>query len=280
VIGRRELPEEYLAWNRKWGAPAGYIKGGMGPRRRLEDPNPARFGPFGFQFTSETREFEYPWVYFAAATEPGMRVLDVGAGLSGLQFVLASEGCEVVNVDPSAKPAPHDGDDDGEDVDGWQQRAGFWLNPGNHQVVNDIFGTNVQLVPAQVQECGLEAGSFHRVLCVSVLEHVDPAEARSMLRSMAELLAPGGLCVLTVDLFLDVKPFGILSRNRWGTNLDLHMLLERQGLEHVAGDPRELFGFREFDFDAFVSHADEYLMGSYPCVSQALVLRKPWSNGA
>jgi hypothetical protein len=237
--------------------------------RRLNDPDPARFGPFGFQFISGTREFEYPWVYFAAGAGPGMRVLDVGAGLSGLQFVLAGEGCEVVNVDPSADADPGD----------WQRRAGAWLTLDKHEAVNKVFGTDVRLVPRTVQDSGLAPGSFDRVLCVSVLEHVDPPEARAMLQGMVELLVPGGLCVLTVDLFLDLKPFGILDRNHWGINLDLRCMLEGLGLERVVGDPRELLGFPEFDYDRVVGHVGEYLISSYPCVSQALVLRKSGTPG-
>ena len=40
----------------------------------LNDPDPARFGPFAFQFqvAAETREFEYPWAYFVFGIEPGM----------------------------------------------------------------------------------------------------------------------------------------------------------------------------------------------------------------
>jgi hypothetical protein len=268
MIGRRELPENYQVWNRRWGAPAGLEAAAEipHPRRRLNDPDPARFGPFAFQFqvAAETRTFEYPWAYYAAGIEPGMRVLDVGAGLSGLQFVLAKEGCEVVNIDPSAK----------EDPGGWRRATSWWLTTDNHQEVNQVFGTDVRLVPRKVQDSGLASGSFDRVLCLSVLEHIDAVEAHAMLESMADLLVPGGLCMLTVDLFLDLKPFGILDRNYWGTNLDLHRLLQGQRLERIEGNPSELFGFPEFDYDGFVSHVDEYLMGVYPCVTQTLVLRK------
>jgi SAM-dependent methyltransferase len=265
MIGRRDLPQEYLEWNERWGAPGGYRHGG-GPQAQLADPDPARFGPFAFQLTSQTREFEYPWVYHAAAIKPGLRVLDVGAGLSGLQFVLGREGCEVVNVDPSAAEAPSEG---------WQVRAGWWLTPDRHQALNQAFDTDVTLVPRRIQDSGLAPGSFDRVLCVSVLEHVGQQEARSMLESMIDLLAPGGLCVLTVDLFLDLKPFGILDRNEWGTNLDLGRLLGGLSVERDQGDPRELLGFPEFDYDAVVAQVDDYLLGGYPCVAQALVLRKP-----
>lgn len=186
------------------------------------------------------------------------------APASGLQFVLAQEGCEVVNIDPSAKENPG----------GWRRATSWWLTTDNHKEVNKVFGTDVQLVPRKVQDSGLAPGSFDRVLCLSVLEHIDPLEAHAMLESMADLLVPGGLCMLTIDLFLDLKPFGILDRNYWGTNIDLYRLLQGQHLERVTGDPHELFGFPEFDYEGFVSHVGEYLIGVYPCVTQALVLRK------
>jgi 2-polyprenyl-3-methyl-5-hydroxy-6-metoxy-1,4-benzoquinol methylase len=265
MIARRKLPARYRAWNRRWGAPFGR---NVDPRRslrqRLESPAAARYGPFAFQWNSLTRCFEYPWAFFAAELEPGMRVLEVGGGLSGMQFVLAREGCRVTNVDPSAE------------AEGWSHFGADWpLTRGNHRRLNETFGTDVRLVSARVEDAALPVRSFDRVFCLSVLEHVTPGQGRAMLKAIEGFLAPGGLCLLSVDLFLDLEPFGVLKRNPWGTNIDLHRLLSSVRLDLVAGDRRELLGFREFDRDRIVTLLPKLLVGFYPLVAQTLVLRKP-----
>jgi SAM-dependent methyltransferase len=172
----------------------------------------------------------------------------------------------VVNVDPFEEGSV-----------GWPSGSGHYsLGPDAHDRLNRAFGTDVELVQKRIQDCGLAEGSFDRVVCVSVIEHLDQDDARDLVEHAAALLAPSGLFVTTVDLFLDLKPFGVLARNFFGTNVDVAAAVDRSGLELVVGDRRELFGFSEFDRDRVVEHLDELLVSwRDPVVSQALVLRKP-----
>lgn len=264
MIGRRDLPPDYLRWNERWGAPFGHpCAQQYGIGYRLRDPDIARFGPFAFQVNASTRQFEYPWAYFTARPAPGMRVLEVGGGLSGLQFVLALEGCDVTNVDPSSS-------------EGWSLMPGMsWsLSLDNIRMLNAAFGTDVHIVEERVQDAPLPDGAFDRVFCMSVLEHVDVEEGKRVLRAVERLLAPGGLCLVTVDLFLDLRPFGVLDRNFWGTNVDVHELVGAVDMELVCGDRRELFGFPEFDEARVVRLLPELLIGHYPALSQAFALRR------
>ena len=263
MIGRRPLPERYLSWNERWGVPFGQPAAADVPlRERLTQPR-KEYGPFAYQMYSGTRTFEYPWAYFAAGVEPGCRVLDVGGGTSGLQFVFALEGAVVLNVDPYAA-----------DSGGWP--LGTWDAPHElHDQLNAVFDTRVRLVPKRLQDADVPAASVDRVVCLSVLEHLEPDDAREVVEHMARALVPGGLLVATVDLFFDLEPFGVMQRNGWGTNLDLHRLLDGQGLELVEGDPRELHGFPEFDRDRLVAQIPELFMAPrYPVVTQAIVARR------
>jgi 2-polyprenyl-3-methyl-5-hydroxy-6-metoxy-1,4-benzoquinol methylase len=274
MIARKRLPTEFEAWNDTWGSPFGYrgnrlYREGVMPQRVVAEAvlNPADpdFGPFAFQMNSDTRVYEYPWAFSTAKPEPGMRVLDIGGGVSGLQYVLAKSGCEVTNFDPSARPHYNSSFD-----------ANFRMNPELHASLNTIFGTAVRLVAEKIQDADLEPGSLDRAFCLSVLEHVDSEEARQMIGGMARLLRPGGLALLTVDLFLDLKPFGVLGKNVWGINHDLGALVKDSGLMLADGDPRELLGFPEFDFDRVVRLIPELRIGRYyPVMTQALVLEKP-----
>jgi hypothetical protein len=266
MIGRKRLPQSHQDWNRRWNAPFGDAPTELSVTQRLAEPDREKFGPFAFQWNSTTRILEYPWAYHAAELEPGMRVLEVGGGLSGLQYVLDMEGCEVTNVDPSAAA----------DDETWRAMPfpgyAWTLTPANHASLNQAFGTGVRLVADRLQDADLPVGGFDRVLCLSVLEHLDAAEGRSLLRRIGELLAPEGRCVLTIDLFLDLRPFGVRDRNVWGTNVDVSHLVE--GFELAEGDRRELYGFPEFDLDHVVARLPELFVGNYPALSQTLVLRK------
>lgn len=255
MIGRAPLPAEYVEWNKKWGAPYG-----RGPaaavslRERLARVDADTYGPFAFQMQRGLKTFQYPWAYFSAALKPGMRVMVRGEGLGGFQFVLAREGVEVVNVDPTA------GDE--------TTRA--------HRRLNEAFGTDVRLISDLSQAGRLRPGSFDRVFLLSVLDHLPERAAQQVLSNAAELLAPGGLCLLTADLLLHLRPFGVLAPREDERNIDLCRLLSGLGLDLVHGDPRELWGFPEFDAQRIVDLLPELFVGPfYPSVSQTAVLRKP-----
>src|SRR5437867_11158057 len=102
MLAPATLPPEYIAWNREHRAPFGPRRSsallesrclgrfGYSPapgkvawRHRMKFP-PAlirKIGPFGFQSSSLTRTFEYPWCFFATPLATGMRVVEIGAGV-------------------------------------------------------------------------------------------------------------------------------------------------------------------------------------------------------
>lgn len=274
MIGRKRLAPELAAWNEQWGAPFGYagnkkFNEGRPPyasiREAFHDPRNPDLGPFGFQNNSYTRIHEYPWAFLAASLEPGMRVVDVGGGISGFQYVAAKHGCDVVNVDPTAR----------DDYNSWSTPGFVNLTSRQHEMLNQVFETDVKLVADRLQDADLAPGSFDRVFCLSVLEHVSGDEGGQIMSAAARLLRPGGRAVLTVDLFLDLKPFGVLDRNEWGINQNVFELVKASGLTLVDGDPRELLGFPEFDFDRVVGLLPELLISQvYPVMTQSLVLER------
>ena len=261
MLAPRLLPDHYRHWNLVHCAPHGrplrrlglfrhFIPSGVWEKLR---------GPFAVQGNSVTREFEYPWAYHAASIEPGMRVLEIGGGLSGFQFVLSSLGCHVVNVDPGM-----------EELD-WPCDA------ANMRVLNKRFGTHVELCNTIVAEAGLETGSYEIAFSLSVLEHLSDGEITSVMQHVHRCLKPGGFFILTVDLYLNLVPFTSRQANEYGCNQDLRKLIEKAPFTLQVGKPEELYGFTEFDADHVLSHLEDYRMGSYPTLVQCLVLRKPTS---
>jgi SAM-dependent methyltransferase len=268
MLARRVMPPSYSTWNRTYGAPSGrrlYRWTRELPHgSRLLDTTlftiaPSLRGPFGFQPNNDTRRVEYPWAFFATPISKDLKVLEIGGGLSGFQFVLDRAGCHVVNVDP------------GNDAHG----RGWPVNRERISSLNRAFGTNVQLYNCFLSEAGLPRGAFDRVFSISVIEHVPLNDSPAIMALAFDLLKPGGYFVLTVDLFLNLKPFSSLDVNVFGTNVSVRMLAESAPFELVHGKRAELFGYPEFDVDGVLRNLDVLMIGEYPSIPQLVVLRKP-----
>ncbi|HEV2149931.1 MAG TPA: class I SAM-dependent methyltransferase [Longimicrobiaceae bacterium] len=261
MLARRHAPDDFVRWNRAHGAPFGAqlraegLLGRLLPRSVLTRLR----GPFSIQPNNNTRAFEYPWAFHAAEPRPGLDVLEIGGGLSGFQFVLSRLGCRVVNVDPGMEATG----------------VGWPCDAASMRRLNGLFGTTVELRNTVLEAAGLADESFDLVFSISVLEHLPEHEIANAVREAFRVLRPGGRLVMTVDLFLNIRPFTTEERNRYGTNVDLRWLLDQAPFELEQGTPAELYGFDEFSAERVLARLDELLVGDYPAAAQCLVLRKP-----
>ena len=261
MLARKNQLPLLFEWNQRWGAPYGHEswwRRGLG-RVSPERLRPQVLGPFGFQAeNSSTRRFEYAWAYQATPLAAGMRVVDVGGSLSGLQFVLARDGLNVINVDP------------GEGVPG-----GWRLDGTMFSRLNRAFKTSVELKRCPLDQADITPDSIDRVFSISTLEHMPDSSIASTLDEVRRILRPGGLFVITVDLFLDLAPFTDREANPSGHNVDMAEVVQRSGLCLIHGNPSELHGFPEFDHWSIQSRLSDYVYGSEtPALVQALVLGK------
>jgi SAM-dependent methyltransferase len=256
VLARRVLPPVYAAWNRRWGAPFG--RHARLPGRWVRRV-PRLVGPFGHEANNSTRIFEYPWAFHAVPVVAGSSVVDVGGSLSGYQFVLARSGARVMNIDP------------GEPGTGSSRP----VTAAAHERLNRAFRTDVRLVQSTLEQARFDRDAFDTIYSISTIEHIPAPRIPQLMEEMARVLKPGGFCVLSVDLFLDLVPFSRRTSNKWGTNVAPRALVESSGLDLVQGDKTELLGFPEFDEREILANLAEYLVGSYPALAQCFVLRKP-----
>ncbi len=269
MLARLPLPSAYEDWNRHHRAPSGpgwwsralrSRAHGVLSKRRFDLPGPLMrlIGPFGFQENSATRSFEFPWAWMTLGPRPGMRVVDVGAGASGLQFALANAGVDVTSVDPLLNP---------------DETVDWVFSQREYDRLNRAFGGRVRFIRNYLQNSGLAAGSFDAVLSVSVIEHIPDEHLPSLMREIARLLRPGGRFIATIDLFLDCAPFTATLANHWGSNRDIRAIVEASGMEIAVGLRAELYGFPEFNPQAILEQADSFVR-SGPVLTQLLVLEK------
>lgn len=262
MLAPHQLPEEFAAWNLRYGAPSGYDR----PRRALF----RRFysaeawlrlrGPFAIQpGNNSTRRFEYPWTFHAADLSRPRTIVELGGSLAGPQFVLGRLGHRVINVDPGLEAAG----------------LGWPVDQASISRLNRWFGTDVRLINTTLDRAGLADGSVDVMFSISVLEHLTPEELTAVMRHAGRCLRPGGRFIITLDLFLNLAPFTSRTKNEYGMNQDVRRMAAESGLTLVHGKPAELHGYAEFDPQAILSRLECYLIGSYPVLTQCIVLEKP-----
>jgi SAM-dependent methyltransferase len=259
MLARKELEPRFRKWNRRWRAPfGGPVVRAAGVKNWFSRPDEFDSkGMFGFQINNDTRAFEYPWAFHMGEPTAASRVLEVGGGMSGFQFVLAKAGAKVVNVDPG------------------MENIGGRVHEDFFRRANKKFGTDVHLLERKIADVELEPGSFDVIYSISVVEHIPPEELQRSMERIGQLLRPGGRFVLTLDLFLDLAPFSRKQRNSFGTNVPVADLLAASRLELESGLPEELYGFPQFDALRVMELLPELFIGTrYPTLIQCVVMRK------
>lgn len=187
-----------------------------------------------------------------------MKVVDLGGGLGGFQFVLAKQKLQVVNVDPGMK----------------SKGRGWRCDSTMMKKMNLAWRTRVELRNCTMSEARLDSGSYDRVFCISVLEHLPEMEYVSSVKAALECLKVGGYFIITADLFLDLVPFTTRPTNAYGSNHKIADLVRWPGVEVVAGCLDQLYGSTSFSKDSIQSSLSQFLIGDYPALIQCLVLHK------
>ena len=262
MLARRTMPDEYREWNRRWGAPFGNRVARIVLDRApsLARHVPRLWGPFAFQSNNNTRVYEYPWAFFAVPVEPGTRVLEIGGGLSGFQFVLSKSGARVINVDPG---------EDAFSMVGWPASRAS-IAPSQPGVRNRRATREHHTLDARLPDESIDC-----VYSISTIEHIPTVDHLELTSEIRRILRPGGNVVLTIDLFLDLAPFTSRQENRFGSNIDVRAFVDQLGFEKIFGDERELNGYPDFAPAYVLSELSELRYGNYPACAQLLVLRKP-----
>ena len=153
--------------------------------------------PLGSSHIEFWRTWEYGYHYFNLEIADGMSVCDVGCGNSPLLAWLKSRHqCTVLGVETLDAHQNSDGSGGGNYM------------PGRscHPQYSKIFGVPYLDVEGGVlneEKIQPHLGTFDRVVCIGVMEHIDHAQVQQFVRNIQRLCKAGGLIGITYDIRLD-----------------------------------------------------------------------------
>jgi 2-polyprenyl-3-methyl-5-hydroxy-6-metoxy-1,4-benzoquinol methylase len=140
----------------------------------------------GFFPDQLSRLWEYPTTVdlLVSLLGPGVKVVDVGAGVNPLVPYLTARGYEVHTVDPSTRRR------DWSSQREWNE-WGF-LDYAEAKMAHRSWNCTLDQLPAELR--------FDAAYCLGVIEHLPAEERRKMLHDIAARLRPGGVAILAVEL--------------------------------------------------------------------------------
>ena len=163
---------------------------------------------FGWYTKQWLRGLEYPWIIKTIGDNlNGLRILDVGAGVSPVPIMLARAGAEVTTVDYNEVVRANP-----ENCRNWNE-WGF-LNYSLFEPTISSFNCSILDFEA--------AKPFDFIYTISVVEHMPATLRRNFIKKASELMVRGGLLLITVD----IEP---CSNQLW--NLDRGQVVDKPG-EH------------------------------------------------
>ena len=200
------------------------------------------------------RLWEYPFAFYSAEFKRGMKVLDVGCGMNPFTIFLKKQGINVLGADPD------------------QFNKGVKYKC--HGVSQEFMAkTGLTIVEAGMEALPFASNTFDRVICISVVEHVDREIAEKGMHEMARVLKPKGRLILTLDVNLLSElgqPLDLLwtsSLLPYG-NLDLRWSYQRFGNFCDKLQPADVFGL--------VMYKDPYLIQTKYQDKKNLFEKKAW----
>lgn len=127
-----------------------------------------------------SRQAEFPWVLKNAEIESHHRVLEIGPSWTSLQYAMAKRCGQLHTIELEA--------------DKMKEAAKVFAKLGLLDKVVQQQGNALNLPFADA--------TFDRVVCVSVLEHID-GDRMKCLEEAARVVKPGGRLLLTLDVVVD-----------------------------------------------------------------------------
>lgn len=177
-----------------------------------------------------SRLWEYPFAILAADLTPGMKVADIGCGMTAFTIYLRDvAGCDVSGIDP----------------DIFDEGTKYFTHGVSQEFMRH---TGLRILKGDFEAIPLETNSQDRVFSISVMEHVEPVVRRKGIQEIARILKPGGRAIITVDMSMTGfelnRPLDLV----WDSGLmlldpiDLRWPIQRFGIFSDSDLPADVFG--------------------------------------
>lgn len=154
-------------------------------------------------------EYSFAWLNLKHLAGKGVRILDIGPGLTFWPIFLADKGFEVTAIDKD-------------------ERIKKWAEAARQN-------RKLKFVTGDIAKTKLSYKSFDAVTNISVIEHISDKEGA--IKEIYRLLKPGGKLINTLDISLDGKSIG-----------DSRPLMSVEAYEFI-GILQDVFGDKiQFDF--------------------------------
>ena len=210
------------------------------------------------------KNWDNPWAILNANLRESLKILDCGSGRGVLQFYLSSKGLDVHSIDIS-----HNRSKLFKKIHKNLIKIGinYRINPYTvHNKLNKKYNTNVKFKMESAVKLSFESGTFDRVFCISVIEHMpDPVIAKSI-KEMERVLKVGGLLLLTFDYHPEVNP------NIIGFTKDdfYNKVLNNCNLVTINGDPDYTIN----NWNEYIEDVNSFFGNKNPNTSFGVVLKK------
>jgi len=140
-------------------------------------------------FPHRNRHLEYPWAIIHSNLDKGLKILDIGSGVSTFPIYLSSKGHEVYSIDT-----------DEVSMNRLAPKFAEWCGVDTKYRVGDASSLE------------FSDNTFDRIFCISVFEHLEEERINhrivnnhkrnldvKAIKEMLRVLKPGGLIILTTD---------------------------------------------------------------------------------
>lgn len=145
--------------------------------------------------THWSREWEYPWAIINSEINSSYKILDCGCGGSPLIFYLADKfNCNSFGIDRNY------GNDLVNNQISYISSGNILCNLRKVFVEPSLINNNCNINKGDMTSMPYENNYFHRVFCISVIEHLESEDLGLMsIKEMVRVLKPGGKLLVTMD---------------------------------------------------------------------------------
>lgn len=189
-------------------------------RKVLREIIQLSFDSFGWFTETKSRFYEYPYIVEHVENMQGdkKRVLEIGAGVNPLPLYFSKKGCDVITIDNHETQV---------DPNKIKSEWGF-LDYSFFDKTIKSFNIDALYIDKIIDE---DDEKIDIVYSVSTLEHILSNKRRGIIKKIRQIIKPGGILLLTIDLIPNTELVWNYSEGKVVEDTSTHGTIEDVLLE-------------------------------------------------